>query len=272
MAVGASFPVNGPSTYNGSLYSYRFGSIPVAEQQQLSFDLNSSPDSIRVSARPQPVIARKWVGCVYCGAQATTKDHVPPRCLLEKPFPPGLLTIPSCEECNGDFSKDEQYLQIVLAQIGFKPYLMAKVEEGGVVDRALERAPALDERVIQLLEATPDGGVSFRPERERVLNIVRKIAFGLYFRRYRRRVSLEQFSAIAFYGPGDEAPPRVVAASHYRPGIRRKPWHTVQNGVFAYLFAKGWQDDDPPLYCCLNLHRTLLAVVACPDPRTVPRG
>ena len=209
--------------------------------------------------------------CIYCGAPASTRDHVPPRCLLEKPLPPDLMTVPSCQSCNTAYSHDEQYLQIVLAQIGFEPHLMAKVEKGGVVDRALSRAPALDERIVQSLDVAPDGRVWFKPERERILTIARKIAFGLYIRRYQRRVSLDQFAALAVYGNGDEIPQPIVASSHYWPGVRRKSWQTVQRRVFSYLFAKGWLACDPQLYCLIDLHHTLLAAVACPDPRTIPR-
>ena len=210
--------------------------------------------------------------CVYCGGAASTRDHVPPRCLLEKPFPDNLMTVPSCRDCNAAFSDDEQYLQIVLAQIGFEPHLMAKIEKGGVVDRALLRAPALDERIVQSLDAAPDGRVWFKPERERILTIANKIAFGLYICRYRRRVNLDLFAPLAVYGTGDDVPQSIVAASHYWPGVRRKPWQTVQRSVFSYLFAKGWLVYDPPLYCLIDFHRTLLAAVACPDPRTLPRA
>ena len=48
--------------------------------------------------------------CSYCLREATTKDHVVPRCLLEKPYPPNLLTIPSCCECNTGFKQDEDRL------------------------------------------------------------------------------------------------------------------------------------------------------------------
>ena len=47
--------------------------------------------------------------CSYCLRGATTRDHVVPRCLLEKPYPPNLLTIPSCRECNTGFKQDEEY-------------------------------------------------------------------------------------------------------------------------------------------------------------------
>ena len=202
---------------------------------------------------------------------ATTRDHVPPRCLLEKPFPPGLLTVPSCHDCNNGFSLDEQYLQIVLAHISFEPHLMEKVDEGGSVDRALARAPALDERIAQSLEVAGDGRVLFKPETERILSIAEKIAIGLYICRYGRQVNLDMFSAVAILGPSDPIPQSIAAASHYWPGIRRKRWLTVQKGVFSYLFARGSLAYDPPLYCLIELYRTLLGVVACPDPRTMPR-
>ena len=206
--------------------------------------------------------------CVYCGARATTRDHVPPRFLLETPLPDDLLTVPSCRDCNRSFSLDEQYLQVVLAKVGHVPQLMAKVEEGGVVDRALQRAPALDQRIVDSLEVRSDGRVWLMPERERILRVVQKIAYGLFICRYGVRASIGAFSALAVYGPEEEIPQPIVAATHYRPGIRRKPWISVQNGVFSYLFAKGWFLQDPPLYCLVDLHRTLLCVVACPDPRS----
>ena len=214
------------------------------------------------------VASRKQRACVYCGAIAVTRDHVPPRCFLEEPLPQNLLTVPSCRECNDAFSLDEQYLQVVIASVGHTPELMAKVDKGGIVDRALERAPALDQRIADSLEERSDGRVWLNPERQRILRIVEKIAYGLFVCRYGRRFSLEAFSSLAVYGPGEDVPQPVVAASHYSPGIRRKPWTRVQKDVFSYLFAKGWLGSDPPLYCLLELHRTLLGVVACPDPRS----
>ena len=63
---------------------------------------------------------------------------------LEKPFPRALLTMPSCSGCNGDYSKDEEYVLAVIAQTGFVPSLRQKVEKGGVVDRMLERSAGLE--------------------------------------------------------------------------------------------------------------------------------
>lgn len=48
--------------------------------------------------------------CVYCGAEPDTRDHVPSKVLLDKPFLPELPVVGSCARCNESFSLDEQYL------------------------------------------------------------------------------------------------------------------------------------------------------------------
>lgn len=39
--------------------------------------------------------------CCYCGVRkATTKDHIPPKSIFNKPRPCDLITVPYCFECN----------------------------------------------------------------------------------------------------------------------------------------------------------------------------
>lgn len=40
--------------------------------------------------------------CTYCNEPATTRDHVPPRCLL--PF--NEKTVPACRRCNSGILRD----------------------------------------------------------------------------------------------------------------------------------------------------------------------
>ena len=60
------------------------------------------------------------VKCSYCRREATTNDHVVPRCLLEKPYPPNLLTIPSCYTCNTGFKQDEEYFSRCHGPVRFR--------------------------------------------------------------------------------------------------------------------------------------------------------
>ena len=53
-------------------------------------------------------------GCAYCGATATTRDHVPPRGLFPKPWPSDFITVPSCDPCNGGASLDDEFFRVFL--------------------------------------------------------------------------------------------------------------------------------------------------------------
>src|SRR5271166_944356 len=53
--------------------------------------------------------------CTYCGeTKLVTADHVPPKNMFRKPYPPNMWTVPGCQDCNGGFSKDDEYFRLVL--------------------------------------------------------------------------------------------------------------------------------------------------------------
>ena len=56
--------------------------------------------------------------CPQCGAgvggKSRTSDHIPSRCLLRKPYPSELPTMPTCRDCNSSLAKDEEYLCLFL--------------------------------------------------------------------------------------------------------------------------------------------------------------
>ncbi|HKT54823.1 MAG TPA: hypothetical protein VJP88_10260 [Caulobacteraceae bacterium] len=219
-----------------------------------------------------PGVSRRQKGldqfCLYCGRPADTREHVPPKTLLEKPWPINLRTVPACGPCNRSWSLDEEYLAVVLAHVGDAPHLAAKIEDGGKFDRSLQSFPGLDDRIIKSLSIDSEGRVRFEPEMGRIATVVEKVAFGLYALKYGRGASRSDFACIAVAGPGAELPPNLVPALWIWPGIRRKRWTPVQDSVFSFLFAKGWLAGDAPLYCFMNLHNTLIAVVSCPAAAT----
>jgi hypothetical protein len=57
--------------------------------------------------------------CYHCEAEATGREHVPPKCL----YPKGggwsnLMTVPSCAEHNNAKSTADEYLKFLLGEIG----------------------------------------------------------------------------------------------------------------------------------------------------------
>lgn len=55
------------------------------------------------------------IECVFCGATAKTRDHVPPKCIFPDDRRINLRTVPACEICNSKTKKDDEYFRMVLA-------------------------------------------------------------------------------------------------------------------------------------------------------------
>lgn len=84
--------------------------------------------------------------CYLCGEKATTKEHVPPKCLFPEKkdinsnidYRKNLITVPSCETHNNSYSKDDEFLMVCLAgllgnnSVGYE-------HQKGKVTRALKR-------------------------------------------------------------------------------------------------------------------------------------
>lgn len=203
--------------------------------------------------------------CVYCRAPATTRDHIVPRCLLESPYPKDLPTVDSCAQCNGSYSKDEEYFLAALAQVGFVPTLVGKIDAGGVVDRMLARNPRLDDRILTSLIPQKNGTVAFQPEEARLQRVVQKIAFGLFLDHYRPHPLPELRDFVPWPLQHAESVNPLVAMS-YTERFTPRRWNVIQRDVFAFLFAKNWVwTDYGRLFCLMKLHETIWSAVLCPN-------
>lgn len=207
--------------------------------------------------------------CVYCGGEATTKDHVPARCLLERPYPLNLRTVPSCIRCNNGYALDEEYFLATLAQIGTNSSLERKIEQGGVVDRAFERSPAFEERFIRSMEVGPEGRPYFRPEHERIERVIQKTAFGLFVVRYKRNPSLSDIRNTAAYPYNiDDSRPATRFLATYRNRFQTKRWTDVQRGVFSYIVVRDSMAGNQ-LTCIMDFHQTLWGIAELPEPSSI---
>lgn len=62
--------------------------------------------------------------CYYCGVDASTSEHVPPRCLFPErkdslgiDYRKNLITVPSCDAHNTEKSKDDEFLMACVTPI-----------------------------------------------------------------------------------------------------------------------------------------------------------
>ncbi len=201
--------------------------------------------------------------CVYCNSLAETRDHVPPKCFLEEPYPDNLLTVPCCRKCNNSYSLDEQYVMAVMAQVGPERTFGSKLDPGGAIDRALNRRPALDQRLVDQLGVAEDGRVYLEPENSRIDRVMKKITAGLYYHRYSRYVALRDLYPSALL-QADQVQLRIKA-TFYTGTFKAKQWVTIQSRVFEYIFV---EDPWTPrrLICTVSFHDWFCGICGCPRP------
>ena len=116
-------------------------------------------------------------GCIYCGAESTTRDHVPSKVFLDKPYPLEFPVVSCCNDCNFSFSLDEQYLACLLDCV-ICGGVEDSVQSRRKVRRILDENTLLKNRIENSHYIDSDGNILWKPEFDRVRNIVIKLARG----------------------------------------------------------------------------------------------
>ena len=96
--------------------------------------------------------------CVYCGKKLLlTKDHIPPKNLYSKPRPSNLITVPCCEKCNLQASKDDEYFRLNIIMRDKIEGVSEAESLQGAVFRSLNRKEAggLKQDLINRIDVEP---------------------------------------------------------------------------------------------------------------------
>lgn len=119
--------------------------------------------------------------CYMCAAEATTREHAPPRSFFPKELRIGLVTVPSCPKHNNDNSADVEYVRNIIVgayqvnEIGLS--LLPKAQ------RSFDRSPALFVQTYRESSPvmTPEGqSAIFRLDMARFDSVMTAIAYALY--------------------------------------------------------------------------------------------
>jgi len=114
--------------------------------------------------------------CIYCGGPPESRDHLPSKTLLSRPYPENLPVVEACRPCNAAFSLDEEYLACFLDCV-----LVGSTESENLrltTRRTFERKPGLRRQIAESC-VTTDSGISWTPETSRVENVLTKFARGI---------------------------------------------------------------------------------------------
>lgn len=115
-------------------------------------------------------------GCIYCGGFSDTRDHVPSKCLLDKPYPENLPVVGCCFDCNQSFSSDEIYFACFIECVKSGSTKLDQINRE-YIKNILLKTPSLHKRIENSTKIQNEQ-IEFYPEQDRIKNVLLKLARG----------------------------------------------------------------------------------------------
>jgi len=205
--------------------------------------------------------------CAYCGhAGELTREHVIPKCLFVPPYPPNLITVPVCDRCNNEKSKDDDFLRdFLVVDIQGSQSPVTQTLFSGKVQRSLSRnSSALLRDVIPQLRIAPlytSAGIYLGDapqapfDGERLKQTLGRIVRGLYFDA--RKMRLPNECSVEVYRPGLWNYNEILQV--FRKLHVNGP--RVLGNVFGCLFAAATEDPFFTLWALWFYERVLFTAV-----------
>lgn len=194
--------------------------------------------------------------CYCCEQIATSREHVPPKCLFPlakdiheiygQSFRSNLLTVPSCEKHNLMKSNDDEYLMACLtARVGNNGVAFAHTHTK--LKRALQRNPRLihvEKETDIVLNGILYPTLLVNIDVQRLTHSFESIGRGLYFYEHRKRF-IGECTVISdiFLSPNSEWTKSNVFIQNAISLIRKEQekWFTPTQGenpeIFTYQFS-----------------------------------
>lgn len=176
--------------------------------------------------------------CVYCGAaDATTRDHVPPKCLFPDPVRENLITVPACSSCNTGLSKDEEYFRAIVSQLAeTENHPASRKLLNDKIVRGFKQRPKL---AMKILSTVKPVGLNYKGK-----HIATVPAYDISNQSY-NRVMVKIIKGLLYHETGQIIPPEFSIEWNVLHGplqlpqpiygeLVKAPDHTIGDGIFEY--------------------------------------
>jgi hypothetical protein len=169
--------------------------------------------------------------CIYCGTVgALTDDHVPPKNLFPKPRL-GLITVPSCERCNGGFKLDDEYFRLVIttsADAKVFPIAVEAIHKLGTP----EKVRFAKSMLLNIDRENDDLNV----DPSRVRRVIERVIRGLFWH-HQRRALPAQAEMRVWFKCFDGAPMDDLGFEGLLVALGQQHLHQVGKGIFSYRYV-----------------------------------
>ena len=203
---------------------------------------------------------KEGMKCYYCGKDAVSSEHVPPRCFFPKDKRNNLIQVPACELHNEGTSLDDSYVLFIISSfIGNNEAGQAHSVDKGI--KPVLRSAALQSVMKEnSINVYVDGGNGL--ETTKMINIdrarfdkeIKKMAYALYYhtngKRWEKELNIGTNSMICADGYIDEMGVLINNAKLLvsQCGIDKKyPFLGANKEVFKYRFIPTDAPDMPIL-------------------------
>jgi len=203
--------------------------------------------------RPNYGDVRQTQFCSLCGGKTESRDHVPPKFFLDKPYPENLPVIYTCDVCNHGASKDEVYVASVIECIKSES-ADTKLLQREKIRKAMNYSSKLASKISQARVELSGGRVDFEIEEKRLENIIVKLAKGhvafelnspqldapsnVFFTPIKNMKTkmLDDYEKPVYLNVSPEIGSRATRHIHFDEfGSPYIPWTIVQSGRYRYI-------------------------------------
>ncbi len=204
--------------------------------------------------------------CVFCGALATTRDHVPPQGVFPDPRPTDLITVPACDICNNSTKLDDEYFRWLVATGSTDDDEAKRLIKERILPR-FQSHPALLNQIMKgatQAEVFSEGGIylgkkpAFRFDRNRIQTVINKTVRGLYF--HETGSILIQSSLVKEFALNP------IFGESFKEAVCSLPLSDIGKGVFSYRYWLNSDDPNETFWFLMFFDKTLFFT------KTEPRG
>jgi hypothetical protein len=170
-----------------------------------------------------------------------THDHVPPKSFFPQPRPSNLITVPSCNDCNGGAAKDEDYFfaTFMFSDAGitspgkalWKQRLHSMFSKSDGVHRTITTRLTY-QRITRARRVYLGRRITPQFDERRLERVIRKIARGLYYFEFEETLPAETGVAGLFLSTKARFAAAIEFSHQLNWGKRQWP------GIFEYRCAR----------------------------------
>ena len=121
--------------------------------------------------------------CYFCGGEATTREHTPPKCFFPENTRKNLITVPSCPQHNNGKSGDDEYFRMMVIGAVWND-LPESIQE--TIVRSVKRKPKLAMGIITKSVPKKGGCFTYDSDAERTYRVIESIARGLLYHEHNK--------------------------------------------------------------------------------------